>query len=32
MSESGYEKMVEALKKYLKTIDMSPIGTEGIKR
>lgn len=32
MSEAGYQKMVQALKEYLKTMEISQIQTEGIKR
>ena len=32
MSEAGYQKMVVALKEYLKTMEISQVQTEGIKR
>lgn len=32
MSEAGYQKMVQALKEYLKTMEISQVQTEGIKR
>ena len=32
MSEEGYQKMVQALKGYLKTMEISQVQTEGIKR
>ena len=32
MSESGYQKMLQALKEYLKSIEISQINTETIKR
>lgn len=32
MSEKGYQKMVQALKEYLKTINISQVHDEGIKR
>ena len=32
MSESGYHKMVQALKEYLKTMEINQIQVEGIKR
>ena len=32
MSEAGYQKMVQALKEYLKTMEIDQIQTEGIKR
>lgn len=32
MSEEGYQKMVQALKEYLKTMEISQVQTEGIKR
>ena len=32
MSEAGYQKMVQALKEYLKSMEIDQIQTEGIKR
>ena len=32
MSEAGYQKMVEALKEYLKSMEITHVDTETIKR